>query len=103
MIASHHAYTTADALLATTAHEYDNKADGFRAFDTVSDLHNNFIGAQIIRMIKDPITGEDTDFPDTQHIQTELLGLLQDGTLWRIDNQSIGQVEKTNNESIYDQ
>jgi hypothetical protein len=48
LIASDPAWTPADALLATTAHEYSNKADGGLAFDTVSDLHNNYIGAQIV-------------------------------------------------------
>ena len=96
VIASDSSWTTGDALLATTAHEYSNRwADGGHAFDTTSDLHNNSIGAQM---------EYEADGGQIQigRIQLELAEKLANGTLWR--STSMGnQVEKTNGTPIYPQ
>jgi len=74
-------------------------APGGAAFDTVSDLHNNAVGALIIRTIPVPFA---PDLIDHVQIKTELLQMLQDGILWRTDA-SGNQVERTNGESIVEE
>ncbi len=96
VIASDSSWSTGDALLATTAHEYSNCfSDGGQAFDSTSDLHNNGIGAQ---MEYETSGGQ----IQVGRIQLELAEKLANGTLWR--SMSIGsQVEKTNGTPIYAQ
>jgi len=85
---------TAYSLWVTTAHEYDNRYDdGGLAFDSVMDLHNNFVGAYVV-------CTDQSGQIQVGLIQSTLNQKLQAGDLWIVDEQT-QMIIKSNDEKIY--
>ena len=85
---------TSYSLWVTTAYEYDNRQDGGLAYDSVMDLHNNYVGAYEVHT--DP-SGQ----IQVGVIQSVLTQKLNAGSLWIVDDKFM--VIKSNGNKIFQQ
>jgi len=94
-------YDTETANVLTTAHEYDGRQVGGRAFDSVMDLHNNAIGAGIGTFVRDGLANGTLPPLSFQYHITQMLNAQFDaGELYVVDPATF-MVIKSNGEDVY--